>query len=431
MRLQISGVPRNPTHVFQLDPDRSGALLGRMEGDKNTGLEIPIPHIEHASPGEPSTLCWSRKHLRFDFADGIWSVTLLGKTPTLLNEQELAYEVRTRIPPDREQRLTCGELSLTVVARAEPDDRFATRAIGARRPPVPANPFATVSIGRTPQPALQNAAPMERLNVDQLTAQTPAMIEQIRGEQDRLSVLYTELQQRRSQAEQARDETRVAMAGVKQAQGVMQLQAAAERVRGAAQRCRQASSQGERSLDNVRRANERAHDIERSLDTLANDTAGAVSRLPPNDPAGRILKSQVDHSREDCRRRISEIEELTQRARKEREQAEAAARAAQEAEEEALTLTSRRENEFRRKDQVMVHGRRYAIIFGVLVCAALIGWIVGQILQGRPEPQDPLTLRLIEGQKSAQIIEVVDHALDVAAHAGLDRGVDQLLVDEG
>jgi len=408
MQLQIRGVPRSPERVFQLSPDQTGALLGRMEGDKNAGLAIPLPHIEQAVQGEPSTLCWSRKHLRFDYRDEAWTVTLLGKVATRLNEQELPLDTPTPIPANREVSLTCGDVSLRVFySKLESEDPFATISIGGanRKPEVGANPFATITLaGRGPQAqaALQNAGQMERLSVDNLVSRTSSHLDVLRDEYERISKAVADMQQRRRQAEQARDEARIAIANVKQAPGVTELQSAMERVRTAAQRSQQALSHVGQSMRAVERSGDQAREIERATDKLAQDAASALSRIPAHDASGHTLKSKVDLARDDCHRRIGEIGALVEHAKKELEQTQVAARSAQDAEDEGNTISSRRESDFRRREQVLHHGRRYAIILAVLLSAALIGWLVGQFLQGSSsDPLEGISLLRLQGQQAA------------------------------
>lgn len=427
MRLQIRGVPRNVEHSFTIEPDQSGALLGRMEGEKVVGLAIPIPHIEQPSNGEPTTICWSRKHLRFDFQGGAWYVTLLGTQKTLLDERELPTGTPQRLPPGG--RLRCGDLTLQTSVE---DNPFATRAIGpGARPPTNGSPWDTIAIRPDARPIVPDT--MQRISVDNLSSQIKTMVEQMIAELDRITSAAQELQQRRSQAEQARDEARTAVAGVKQAASLTQLQAAVERVRDTAQRSRQANERIGSGAETVRRSIDRARDIERALKTLSADTALAASRLSPHDPTGRILSSQTAHSEDEARRRMAEIDEQGQRAAREREQAQTALRTAQEAEEEAMTLASRRESEFQRDDRIVAYAKRYSIIGLVLVSAILLGWLIGKLLEG--SSGDPLgeghTLLNIEPQQRLQIVQVADHALQVAVHLDVYRRIDQKLADEG
>jgi len=427
MRLQIRGVPRNPGHIFTIEPEQSGALVGRMEGDKGLGLAVPIPHIEQPSNGEPATVCWSRKHLRFDFQGGAWYVTLLGKQKTLLDERELAADSPIRLP--QEARLRCGELTLQASVE---DNPFATRALsgGGPRPAPARNPFDTVAIRPDARPVVAEA--MERISVDSLGSQANAMVDQMRSELDRITTAASDMQQRRSQAEQSRDEARVAVAAIRQATSVQELQAAAERVRDASLRSRQAAERSGSVADTVRRAVERARDIERSLKSLSADTARAAARLSPQDPTGRILTSQTSHAEEEARRRLAEIDEIGQRTTRERELAQAAARAAQEAEEEALTLASRREAEFRRKDRALVYAKRYAVIGLILVSAILLGWLVGKLLEGStPDPlSEGHSLLDVELKQRLKLVQVADYPLQVAVHLDVHRCVHQQLTDE-
>lgn len=425
MRLQIRGVPRNNGQPFILAPEQSGALLGRMEGDQGSGLAVPIPHIEQPSGGEPATICWSRRHLRFDFRAGAWYVTLLGKQKTLLDEHELAADSPTRLP--NLASLRCGELTL----QAAVDNPYETRAIGgaSQRTPVVHGPFDTIAIRPTAQPQ----EPMERISMDNLTSQAKTMTDQMVSELDRVTTAVHDVQQRRSQAEQARNEAKMAVTEVRQATTPQQLQAAAERVRESAQRCRAAATRATSVAETVRRSLERARDIERSLKALATDTARAAARLPAHDAAGRILHGQTTQAEDEGRRRMGEIDELGQRSASERELAQAAVQAAQEAEEEALTLVSRREAEFRRKERALVYAKRYSIIGVIVISALLFGWLIGKLLEGNPS--DPLaephsSLRL-EWQQRSQLIQVVDHPLEVAIHLDVHRGIDQQLADEG
>lgn len=426
MKLQIRGIPRSAIHVFTIEPAQSGALLGRMEGDQSLGLAVPIPHIEQPNPGEPTTLCWSRKHLRFDFQGGAWFVTLLGKQRTLLDERELAMNAPTRLPS--EASLRCGDVTLRVSVAV--DNRYATRVLNERPPEVQRSPFDTIAI--RPEVRPQVADSMERMSIDNLGTQARTMGEQLRNELDQLTRGTREMPQRRGQAEQCRDEARVALAAIRQAASLPQLQSAAERVRDAAARARRALDQAGSVAATARQSVERARDIERSLKNLSTETVRAVSRLPPGDPVGRILTSQTSQAEEEAQRRMAEIEDLGHRLDRERDQLQAVDRFAKEAEEEAMALVSRREGEFRRRERTIAYAKRYSMIGLVLVSAILIGLLLGKLLEGNNT--DPLgegqgSLRT-EPQEGLKFVQVADHALQVAANLHVDRGIDQELVDE-
>lgn len=436
MRLQIRGVPRHPGQIFTIEPNQSGALLGRMEGDKNLGLTVPIPHIEQAGQGEPATTCLSRRHLRFDYQGDTWYVTLLGKQKTLLDDRELTTDQPQPLPP--QASLRCGEVTLSV---SRDDDRFATRAIPGVRPgPDPLrNPFETMAIrpatsGMERPVGVRPPGPdvLKPISADSLAAQARTMADQLRSELDRITAAARDVQQRRSQAEQFRDEARVALAGIRQATSLQQAQAAAERVRDAAQRARKACDQAMTTAETVRRGVERARDIERSIKSLSADTERAVSLLPANDPSGRILRSQTSQAEDEAQRRMAEIEDMNQRAEREREQVQAAERAAKEVEEDAMTQASRREAEFRRKDRVIVHIKRLAMIGLVLVSAILLGLLLGKLLEnGSPDPLgEGQSLLGAKPQQRLQFGQVADHALQVAVHLDVHRRVDQAMGDE-
>ncbi|MBL9043891.1 MAG: FHA domain-containing protein [Myxococcales bacterium] len=378
MRLCIRGVPRNSEPCW-LDPGDSGALLGRMEGDNPNGLRIPIPHIESPAQGEPKTDSLSRQHLRFDFQNGAWYVTWLGRQPTLLNDAELAAQKPTRLPP--EATLRSGELSLHLSI----EDPFATRAIrpGPSTPPQPADKYRTRVF---PSKGAVIPEAMEPISVDSLTGQTKTMLDQMLAELDRVTTATQDLQQKRALSEQAREEAKVAIAAVRQAVSLPQLQAAAERVRDAALRSRQASEKTATLGDTVRRAVERSREIERALKSMASDAARAMLRLSPTDPSGRALSAQMSHSEEEARRRLAEVDEHSQRALAEREKAQAAAKMAAEVEEEALALASHRESEFRQKERFLALFRRYGVLLLILLAAIGLGLLIAQILESGPEP---------------------------------------------
>lgn len=424
MRLQIRGVPRNYSQVFSIEPAQSGALLGRTDGENNN-LVVPIPHIEQSSPGEPATTCWSRSHLRFDFQGGGWYVTLVGKEKTLLDEHVLLANVPTRLPP--EGSLRCGEVTLRATTSSGDDDRFKTRTLEARPAPVH-NPFDTVAIRQdVRQPVVAPA--MERISVDSLASQARTMVEQMRSELDRLTNTARDMQQRRSQAEQCREEARVALVGVRQATTPQQLQAATERVRDASQRGRKAADQAATAAEMLRRGVDRTRDLDRSLRSLSEDTARAVARLPPGEPTGRILTGQISQAQEDAQRRMAEIEDLSQRAEREREQVQSAERTTKEVEEEAQTLASRREEEFRRKVRMVAILKRYAVIGLILVAMILFGLFLGKLMEScePPPPVDGQSLRGVEAQQRLQFVQVIDHSLQITVDLDVHRGIRQQL----
>jgi hypothetical protein len=380
MRLCIRGVPRNSEPCW-LDPADSGALLGRMEGDNPNGLRIPIPHIESPAQGEPKTDSLSRQHLRFDFQNGAWYVTWLGRQPTLLNDAELAAQKPTRVPP--EATLRSGELSLHLSI----EDPFATRAIrpgpSTPPPPQPADKYRTRVF---PSKGAVIPEAMEPISVDSLTGQTKTMLDQMLAELDRVTTATQDLQQKRTLSEQAREEAKVAIAAVRQAVSLPQLQAAAERVRDAALRSRQASEKTATLGDTVRRAVERSREIERALKSMASDAARAMLRLSPSDPSGRALSAQMSHSEEEARRRLAEVDEHSQRALAEREKALHAAKMAAEVEEEALALASHRESEFRQKERFLALFRRYGVLLLILLAAIGLGLLIAWFLEAGPDP---------------------------------------------
>lgn len=373
MKLFIRGIPRRQ-EPLSLETGDSGAILGRMEGDNTNGLRIPIPHIDHPKAGEPKTDSLSRQHLRFDFKNGAWYVTWIGRLPTFLNDVEMTAQTVTRLPSDATLRI--GELRLDLST----EDPFATRAIRPGPSPAPQadqNPFATraIHLGRPPEVGV-----MEPVSVSGLGAQTKTMLEQMLTELERVTTSCQEIQQKRSLSEQAREEANVAVASVRQASSLTQLQSAAERVRDAAERSRQAAERTAAATEAVRRSLDRSREIERSLKSMASDATRAMARLSPNDPSGRALSAQMSHAEDEARRRMAELEEQSARALGEREKALVSSRAATEVENEALNVASKRETEFRQKERFIALARRYAIIVVVLLAAIVVGLLMAYLL---------------------------------------------------
>ncbi len=406
MHVNISGIP-GATPSFTIT--KSGAVLGRMQGEDPGQLTVPLPHIDH---GPQSTNGWSRRHAQFDLVEGSWMITLLSGQPTQLNGRPLIKDQPTELP--RVAQLCCGQLTLTIACVGE-DNRYAT--VGPGRAVPTADPHATIGPGQSlrplgpilmpqmgglpqrpsgamPHPPGGGGPGLQALSMDGMFEQVRTLLEQTRNELGRASSSAQDAQQRRVASETARDEAKQAIIDIQTSLSREQLLAAASRANEAAAKTRANADRAATARESARRASQQADEVSRRLRTLADDIARTASGLPPRTPE----RAQFDQHSRDAETAASQGERNAEQAREKLSDAErateliaAAAKTAAGHSEEAQSLAARRSGEFARRDRARLYLQRYGFVGVILLVAVAVGLLVGYVLEASSEPAVPPT----------------------------------------
>lgn len=393
MKLLVYGVPRAAEPIV-LDPSRRAvAVLGR-ETDENRGqLDIALPHIDLGG-SETATIRWSREHARFEFVDGRWLITFLGREPTFLSGRQLVRAERTPLNGE-DSLLECGGLTLRIKRAASANDTLCgeparpmpaageTLVSPASRPapfsPIkvrPVSPGGPVGPSISPERSRPPGGPGAKA-AEALAERMRDLSRQIAADATRARAAAQDAQQQRQTAEAARDEVQRGLPEVRGAALVQQVQDAARRTSEAAARAQTAAAKSSACAESAERALEACTKHEHDLRGLMVELRAAGM----TDRSSADFGAQLEDQKCEAERYVEQAGQHRADARRASEQAVAAARAVATHNESVQKAASERQGELLRKDRALVAFKRYSFIALLFLIATAVGLFIGSFVE--------------------------------------------------